>query len=101
MDNQTAANLGNELPPAAIERTHGEVTDDITISAAVRSSLMWSQKAHALNAEVETTRGVVVLRGSADSATSKNLAGLLAVNTQGVRAVDNRLEVRRCLRESF
>lgn len=91
----------NAQAPSGSDRSHAEVTDDISITAAVRSVLMWSQWANGINADVETTRGTVILSGTADSAATKNLASLLAANTHGVCAVDNRLEILPLRRESF
>lgn len=101
MDSQTVTHPGNGHSAPVTERTNGETADDISVNAAVRSVLMWSQLMHGLNAEVETLRGVVIMRGTADSATTKNLASLLATNTQGVCAVDNRLEICSVNRKFF
>lgn len=74
-------------------RGYGDLIDDATISAAVKSKLVWSRYTHGLSIEVSTERGRVALQGTVDSAASKELAGRLATNTRGVVAVDNRLAV--------
>ena len=47
-----------------------------------------------MTTEVVTKAGKVTLRGTADSATSKELAKNLAMNTRGVVSVDNQLVVK-------
>jgi osmotically-inducible protein OsmY len=74
-------------------RGYGEVIDDATITAAVKSKLLWSRYTDGLSAEVDTKAGKVTLKGTADSAAAKDLAKRLAMNTRGVVAVDNQLVV--------
>lgn len=75
------------------DRSYGEVVDDAVITSAVKSKLAWSKNTDGLNAKVDTKFGRVLLRGTADSAASKELAGSLAINTRGVASVDNQLAV--------
>jgi hyperosmotically inducible periplasmic protein len=67
---------------------------DATITAAVKSKLMWTRHAEGLATEVSTASGKVTLEGTAESLAAKNLAERLATTTPGVVAVDNRLEVK-------
>lgn len=85
-DHVRAAREGNE-------RSFGEVVDDASITAAVKSKLLWSTYTDGMDTKVETRDGVVTLSGTAGSAESKELANMLAHNTHGVRAVDNQLTV--------
>jgi hyperosmotically inducible periplasmic protein len=80
-------------PAAATKRGYGDVIDDASVTAAVKSKLLWSKHADGLSTTVTTTSGKVVLEGTAETAEAKALAGKLAANTRGVRAVDNRLKV--------
>ena len=75
------------------DRSYGEVVDDAITTAAVKYKLAWSKNTEGLNAKVDTKFGRVLLRGTADSAASKELAGRLAINTRGVASVDNQLAV--------
>lgn len=96
VDNQIKvdANYTPAAAPTTGERAYGEVIDDASITAAVKSKLMWSSNTDGLTTDVDTRRGKVRLTGSADSAAEKDLAGRLAMNTRGVSAVDNQLAVK-------
>lgn len=80
-------------PDQSTARSYGETIDDSTITAVVKSKIAWSKYTSGLTTTVVTKGGRVVLTGSADSAESRELAGRLAQNSRGVRAVDNRLVV--------
>ncbi|WP_281784590.1 BON domain-containing protein [Sinimarinibacterium flocculans] len=77
------------------ERGYGERIDDATITAAVKSKLVWSRQTEGLTATVDTERGKVRLGGTADSAESRDMAGKLAMNTRGVSSVDNRIVIAK------
>jgi len=82
------------VPVRPADRSYGEVVDDATITAAVKSKLLWSKHTDGLTADVDTKRGRVTLQGSADSAAERELATRLALNTRGVMSVDNQLMVK-------
>lgn len=73
------------------ERSYGEIIDDASITAAIKSKLLWSKHTDGLDVNVDTSAGAVKLIGVADTAESKELAGRLAMNTRGVVSVDNQL----------
>lgn len=77
------------------ERGYGERIDDATITAAVKSKLLWNRQTEGLAVTVDTEGGKVRLGGTADSAESRDLAGKLAMNTRGVSTVDNRIVVTK------
>jgi osmotically-inducible protein OsmY len=77
----------------AAARSFGEVVDDATITAAVKSKLLWGKNTGGMVTDVDTRYGKVTLRGAADTTATKELAGGLAMNTRGVVAVDNQLVV--------
>lgn len=79
------------VPVRAPGRSYGEVVDDATITAAIKSKLMWSKHADGLTTDVDTQQGRVTLQGFADNAGEKNFATRLAANTRGVVSVDNQL----------
>lgn len=70
-----------------------DIIDDASITAAVKSKLLWSKHTDGLKTTVVTKSGRVLLTGSADSAAAKDLAGRLAANTRGVVSVNNGLLV--------
>lgn len=92
VDNQIVVQADYVAPPSA-ERRYGEVIDDATITSAVKSKLLWSKHTDGLTTDVDTRRGQVKLTGTADSATARDLAGQLALNTRGVASVDNQILV--------
>lgn len=75
------------------ERGFGTVVEDATITASVKSKLLWNEHTDGLDIHVSTRDGLVTLTGNADTAASKDLAAYLANNTEGVRDVDNKLVV--------
>lgn len=67
--------------------------NDATTTATVKSKLLWNRNTEGLDINVDTRNGVVTLQGNANSSEAKELAERLARNTEGVRQVDNQLEV--------
>jgi len=95
VDNQLEVKADHVPQRTSKERSYGEMIDDATTTAGVKSKLLWSRHASGLNTKVETERGRVTLQGTADSAEAKALAGMLANNTNGVIAVDNQIRVEK------
>lgn len=93
VDNQIVVQSDYTPPKRASERGFGETVDDATITAVVKSKLLWSKHTDGMITSIDTKSGTVTLRGAADSAQAKELAGRLAMNTDGVVAVDNQLVV--------
>ncbi len=93
VDNQIA--VKTDYTPAArtTDRGYGDVIDDATISTTIKSKLLWSLYSDATAINVDTNLGKVTLKGTADTAAAKALAGRIAMNTRGVNALDNRLVV--------
>lgn len=75
-------------------RSWGTWYDDATITASVKSQLLWNDEAEGLDMNVDTMNGVVTLRGDADSSANKQLAEKIAQNTEGVRKVVNNLNIK-------
>jgi len=90
VDNQIVIQ-SNQDPQAS--NYSGEVIDDSTITASIKSKLFWSQRTEGLPITVNTDRGHVLLRGTVDSLATKNFAGRLALSTRGVALLDNQLVV--------
>ena len=66
---------------------------DATTTATVKSKLLWNGNTGGLDINVSTKNGHVTLEGEADSEPSKALAERLTANTDGVRSVDNSIQV--------
>jgi hyperosmotically inducible protein len=92
VDNQIEV-LSDYVPAPSTERSYGELVDDASITAAIRSKVAWSKNTEGLDAKVTTKAGKVTLKGTADSDTAKELVGRMALNTRGVNAVSNELVV--------
>jgi hyperosmotically inducible protein len=76
------------------DRTAGQVVDDVTITAKVRTALIEDPRTKSHQIEVTTNSGVVQLAGFVDNATNKTVAEQLANRVAGVTRVTNKLEVR-------
>lgn len=67
--------------------------DDATLTATIKSKLLWNSVTEGLNIDVSAAQGVVTLKGQAKDAEAKQLAGTLASNTDGVTEVNNLISV--------
>ena len=74
-------------------RTVGEKIDDASITAQVKTTLLYHRSTSALNTKVETKRGVVTLYGKARNTAELDLATKLANDVYGVKSVKNRMTV--------
>src|SRR6188474_1975422 len=83
VDNQITIHADYLAPAQSSARTYGEAMDDASTTAAVRSKLMWSKYTSTMAPGVSTKAGKVTLKGSADSAASRDFARSLAANTPG------------------
>jgi osmotically-inducible protein OsmY len=93
VDNRIVVEPDFVPPVESSARSYGEMIDDATINAAIKSKLIWSKYTDGLSMDVDTKAGKVKLQGTVDSAAAKDLAGRLAMNTRGVVSVNNRLTV--------
>jgi osmotically-inducible protein OsmY len=71
------------------ERSFGEKVGDATITATVKSKLLWNSHTDGLDIQVDTNKGKVALTGSATTGVEKDLAGRIAGETDGVVGVNN------------
>jgi osmotically-inducible protein OsmY len=81
-----------------IEKTHskpvetlGEKIDDASITAQIRMSLFAHRSTSALKTKIQTTSGVVTVRGIAKSAAEKSLVTKLVTDIDGVIKVVNEM----------
>jgi hyperosmotically inducible protein len=85
-------------PEKAGERQEPEfyrMVQDATITAKVKSKLLWNRQTHGLEINVTTTDGVVTLKGKVASDAHRDLALQLARNTTGVKQVKDQLQVSK------
>lgn len=68
--------------------------DDGTLTARVKAALAGDRNTSALHTDVDTRNGVVILNGTAGSEEERDRAETLAKGVKGVKAVDNRIEVK-------
>lgn len=92
VDNQIVVQSDYVPKADKAERGYGETIDDVTITAAVRSRLVWS-KFSFVSTNVDTKGGRVTLTGTVDSPEAKAAAARLAASTRGVISVSNQLNV--------
>ncbi|MGG5870381.1 BON domain-containing protein [Pseudomonas peli] len=92
VDNQLTLDPAFEAKASA-EPNLSQRFDDATLVATVKSKLLWNSNTEGLDINVNADNGKVSLTGNAQTAEAKELAGRLAANTDGVRAVDNQLSV--------
>jgi hyperosmotically inducible periplasmic protein len=92
VDNRLAVD-NNYVPTrrGSNERNFGDKVGDATITATVKSKLLWNSNTDGLDIHVETDNGKVTLSGNANSSAEKDLAGRIAHNTNGVTGVNNRI----------
>jgi osmotically-inducible protein OsmY len=84
--------LHSDLANAA-DRSAEQTMDDASITAKVKSQLMADDRTKATNINVDTKRGVVYLKGTADTAESKKAATEVARGVEGVKSVKNKLVI--------
>jgi len=70
-----------------------EYIDDASITAQVKTSLLYHRSTSGLRTKVSTDNGVVTLTGTAKNAAEKTLAALYANDIKGVKYVINRMTI--------
>ena len=71
-----------------------ESVDDASITALVKTTLLYHRSTSALNTTVETKEGVVTLVGKAKNTAEKDLATKLVSDVHGVKKVVNNMTVQ-------
>lgn len=74
-------------------RTIGDKIDDASITALVKTTLLYHRSTSGLQTEVDTKNGVVTLSGKAKNAAEKDLASKLAKDVKGVEDVNNLMTI--------
>jgi hyperosmotically inducible periplasmic protein len=70
-----------------------DTVNDATITARVKSNLLWNKNTDGLDIGVDTKNGVVTLAGTVKSSIQRDLAVQMARNTSGVRKVVDKLKI--------
>ena len=79
---------------ATLENDLFRLVEDANITTRIQLQLLWNSQTGGLDIAVDTNDGEVTLKGTAGSAAERRTAERIALNTQGVRGVENRIEVR-------
>jgi osmotically-inducible protein OsmY len=95
MDVDGVREVHNNMIVAPGYRTLGEMVDDASISAQIKTTLLFRKSTHALATQVETTNGVVTLHGEAANLEEKNQVSAIALDTEGVLQVSNKMTLRQ------
>jgi hyperosmotically inducible periplasmic protein len=89
----------NEMKVSGVAETPGrdvgEVIDDASITAQVKSALLTHRSTSAAKTRVTTREGVVVVSGGAANQAEKDLITKLARDIHGVKSVVNNMEVKK------
>jgi osmotically-inducible protein OsmY len=75
------------------DRALGKI-GDAALTSRVKAALAGNRGTSAIRTNVDTERGAVTLHGTAKSESERDLAEKLVKDVEGVRSVDNRIEVR-------
>ncbi len=78
---------------AFTQKSAGEHMDDPITTARVKLALLDNSVSDAADINVETSKGIVQLAGFVNSESTKSTAGKIAMETEGVKEVSNRLRV--------
>lgn len=89
------ARAGSDNERADAKRTAGEVIDDASITAQVKSALFSHKSTSALKTKIDTKVGVVSITGVASSDAEKSLVTKLAQDVRGTVSVKNDMTVTK------
>jgi osmotically-inducible protein OsmY len=98
MDVEGVTEVHNEMvvtPGMVAPERFGERMDDASITAQVKTTLLFHKSTHALATKVSTREGVVTLRGEARNAAEKSLVTRIAEDVKGVKQVYNLMTLRQ------
>jgi len=96
---RTTERAGEKMDQAAADvkqkaERAGEKIDDAAITAKVKTALVGEPGLKALQINVDTANGVVTLTGAVDTSQNLDRATQVAQSIEGVKSVDNRLNVK-------
>lgn len=93
VDNSMMTEDNYQTPVRKGGPSYAEIIDDASITAAVKSKLVWSRYVDSSTTKITTKKGMVTLTGTAENKAAVDLAENLAMTTRGVMSVDNKLKV--------
>jgi osmotically-inducible protein OsmY len=82
---------GSDIREKAVEA--GKAFDDATLTAKVKSALIAEPNLRSMTINVDSTAGVITLKGTTDSQENRQRAAQVASAVEGVRDVKNELVV--------
>lgn len=86
--------LATEVSDATKSKsTIGEKIDDTVITTQVKMALMKDSSTATLGADVTTTNGVVLLQGTVQDNSERDMTTKVAASVQGVKSVQNEMKV--------
>jgi hyperosmotically inducible protein len=85
----------NNLEIKEGDRSLGEAVDDNALTARVKAALAADSNTKAYQINVDVNAGTVALGGFVDTEESKNNASRVARSVQGVKDVENNLQIQR------
>lgn len=96
---RAADNAGQKMDQAAEQMKQGaeqagDKIDDAAITAKVKTALIAEPGLKSLKIDVDTAGGVVTLSGTVDNRRNLEQAARVAQAVEGVKSVDNRLNVK-------
>ena len=97
-DVEGVTSVRNELVVGNVVPLHEKMevrVDDASITAQIKTSLLFRKSTHALATHVKTRNGVVTLHGEARNEEEKNRATRIAEDIKGVKQVNNRMTLRQ------
>lgn len=77
------------------QSTPGEYVDDVAITSKVKAKLLDSEGVDGLDVNVDSMNGKVTLTGWASTSAEVRTASSLARDVDGVKSVDNQLQVKK------
>jgi len=93
VENRIVVDAGYTRAKQVSERGFGEKVEDATITATIKSKLLWNSTTDGLDIHVDTNNGKVTLSGFARNSGEKEQAGRIAKYTSGVVALNNEIAV--------
>jgi len=98
LDVEGVTAVTNNLVVTGVKPLHervGEKVDDASITAQIKTTLLFHKATHALATQVKTRDGVVTLHGEARTPEEKHQVTRIAEDIKGVRQVNNLMTLRQ------
>jgi osmotically-inducible protein OsmY len=86
--------IAGDAPRRSEPGSFSSTVADASVTARVKSKLLWNQSTSGLGIDVTTRDGVVALEGNVKSNAERDLVRQIATNTHGVRSIDDQLSVK-------